>query len=593
MPEEASRQPPFAGVEAPNTTPVPDDYFDLLIPRLGKASLKVLLYLTRRIFGFKKEGDTVSLSQIRAGIRKRDGAILDRGTGLSRHAAARAIRDLEAMGVITATRGVSDEGDPSPTYYQLRFRDALSVHDLLRPRGASEAGYRFPGIDSPNTTPVPDIYFDYLLPDLGLAEWRVLLYVVRRTLGFKKLSDAISLDQFTEGIVTRDGAKLDGGTGLSRSNVHEALNQLVMRNVLVRQRVRGPRTGDGISIYGLAMRDEVRRTMGSTLGMVPGPLREATTDSPLATGGLQPTYTGVRPDDHQGVPQGDYQGVLPSDYPGVPRSDRPLEARLSMPRDGVPANDYQGVLPMPYPGVPEPDRPESFKATHRGTGKRPPVGSSQSPQQTDPQQTAEQKGRRDADSNVYLSLIERIGLDLGTADGGELYAARVNALAKECGLPESDFHGAIAAAWKTTRAKLDQGALDRPDAALAYFFTVLTDRVAPRPRVAPPPAAPGPALQDGQFIEQARQRLRQVGDQTAWVGILRGLAESMTRANYTRWFARSVALDDPDSLLIVVADPLQRDWLSRRLHEVVRREGLARGEQRPIRFVTLEDAGNE
>jgi hypothetical protein len=67
----------------------------------------------------------------------------------------------------------------------------------------------------------------------------------------------------------------------------------------------------------------------------------------------------------------------------------------------------------------------------------------------------------------------------------------------------------------------------------------------------------------------------------------------MTRANYTRWFARSLALDDLDSLLIVVADPLQRNWLSRRLHEVVRREGLARGEQRPIRFVTLEDAGIE
>jgi len=100
--------------------------------------------------------------RLRAGIRKRDGTILDRGTGLSRHAAARAIRDLEEMGVITATRGVSADGDPAPTYYQLRFRDALSVHDLLRPRAESAAGFHFPGIDSPNTTPVPDIYFDYL-----------------------------------------------------------------------------------------------------------------------------------------------------------------------------------------------------------------------------------------------------------------------------------------------------------------------------------------------------------------------------------------------------------------------------------------------
>lgn len=54
---------PFAGVDAPNTTPVPDVYFDVLFPHLGKAALKVLLYLTRRIFGFKREADTVSLSR--------------------------------------------------------------------------------------------------------------------------------------------------------------------------------------------------------------------------------------------------------------------------------------------------------------------------------------------------------------------------------------------------------------------------------------------------------------------------------------------------------------------------------------------------
>jgi len=373
----------------------------------------------------------------------------------------------------------------------------------------------------------------YLLPDLGLAEWRVLLYVVRRTLGFKKLSDAITLDQFTEGIVTRDGAKLDGGTGLSRSNVHEGLNLLVMRNVLVRQRVRGLRTGDGISIYSLAMRDEVRRTMGSTLGMVPGPLLEATTNSALAPGGLQGDYTGVLPANYQGVPRSDYQGILPNDYQGVPQNIHPTETRRLIPSEGGPAHDYPGVLPLPYPGVPEVD-------------------------------------------NL----------------GGDHYAERVFVLAQACGLPASDFHGAIAAAWKTTSAKLEQGALERPDAALAYFFTVLTDRVAPRLRSSPPPAMEGPILQDAHFIEQTRHRLGRVGDQESWSGILRGLAGSMTRANYTRWFARSVALDDPDSLLIVVADSLQRDWLSRHLHEVVRREALARGEQRPIRFVALEDVGS-
>jgi hypothetical protein len=307
MADAGESRAPFPGIEAPNTTPVPDVYFDVLFPHLGKGPLKVLLYLVRRIFGFKKEGDTISLSQICEGIRRRDGTALDRGTGLSRQAATRAVREL---GVIVARRDVSERGDPAPTFYTLRFREQLSVQDLLRP-SPSQPGYRFPGIDSPNTTPVPDIYFDLLLPELGLAEWQVLLYVIRRTLGFKKLSDAISVDQFTRGITTQAGLRLDAGTGLSRSNVHEALNRLVMRNVLTRRRVRDARTGDGVSIFSLTMRDEVREALGHDLGMAPGPLLEA------STGGR------VLESDHPGVSQRDHPGVLQAHHPGVRERDYP------------------------------------------------------------------------------------------------------------------------------------------------------------------------------------------------------------------------------------------------------------------------------
>ena len=550
MAEEGSQEPVFAGVDAPNTTPMPDVYFDVLMPQLGKASLKVLLYLIRRIFGFKKDGDTVSLSQICSGIRRRDGTLLDRGTGLSRHAATKAIRDLEELGVITATRGVSAKGDPAPTFYRLRFRETLSVHDLLRPHAAAAPGYRFPGIDSPNTTPVPDVYFDLLLPDLGLAEWRVLLYVIRRTLGFKKLSDTISLDQFTSGITTHEGTVLDGGTGLSRSNVHEGLNQLVMRNVLVRQRVRHELTGDGVSIYSLTMRDEVRQVMGSTLGMMPGPLREGTTNAPALPGVLQ----------------SDRGGVLPSAYPGVPQVN--------------------------YPGSLEMDHPGSRKDPYRRAGKRPPAGAAQTPQQTESQQTAIQKESGSEGTNPYRPLLDQIGADLGATMDVGLYADRVAALAQSCGLAAANFYSAIAAAWKTTRAKLEQGALDRPSAGPAYFLTVLTDRViGPSPAPATPERSPAP-LQDGRFLEQARQRLGQIGDQAAWADILRSLAGPMTRANYTRWFARSVAVDAGAELVIVVADPLQRDWLTRRLGDMVRREVQAAGEPRTIRFVALQDLGH-
>ena len=50
---------------------------------------------------------------------------------------------------------------------------------------------KFPGFRSPNYTQVPDKVFDELLSELNLAELKVLLYIIRRTFGFKKSSDNI------------------------------------------------------------------------------------------------------------------------------------------------------------------------------------------------------------------------------------------------------------------------------------------------------------------------------------------------------------------------------------------------------------------
>src|SRR5436305_13942529 len=88
--------PPFQGFRFPNTTPVPDELFDTLLAGLSGAELKVLLYICRRTFGFKKERDTISLSQIASGIVTREGKVLDRGTGLSKRHVQRALKSLEA-----------------------------------------------------------------------------------------------------------------------------------------------------------------------------------------------------------------------------------------------------------------------------------------------------------------------------------------------------------------------------------------------------------------------------------------------------------------------------------------------------------------
>ena len=93
---------------------------------------------------------------------------------------------------------------------------------------------KFPGFRKPNYTMVPDELFDELMPELTGAELKVLLYVIRRTFGFKKGSDRISKSQLESGIQRSDGSVLDNGTGLSRRAIRLAIDGLVNKNVLLK-----------------------------------------------------------------------------------------------------------------------------------------------------------------------------------------------------------------------------------------------------------------------------------------------------------------------------------------------------------------------
>lgn len=72
------------------------------------------------------------------------------------------------------------------------------------------------------------------MAELSGAEFKVLLYVARRTYGFGKDSDNISLNQMARGIRRKDGTTLDLGTGLSRSGVKAACNSLIEKGILLR-----------------------------------------------------------------------------------------------------------------------------------------------------------------------------------------------------------------------------------------------------------------------------------------------------------------------------------------------------------------------
>lgn len=67
------------------------------------------------------------------------------------------------------------------------------------------AGFSPPGL---NETALPNELFDEWLARLSAAALRVLLYICRRTRGFHKVVDAISLTQFEHGIITTDGRRL-------------------------------------------------------------------------------------------------------------------------------------------------------------------------------------------------------------------------------------------------------------------------------------------------------------------------------------------------------------------------------------------------
>ncbi len=111
----------FKGFISPRYTQVPDELFDELMAHLSGSELKVLLYIIRRTFGFKKDTDNISLNQICKGIITRSGEVLDRGTGLSQNAVIAALRGLISKNAIVAKRNSSKEKGHEPTTYSLNI----------------------------------------------------------------------------------------------------------------------------------------------------------------------------------------------------------------------------------------------------------------------------------------------------------------------------------------------------------------------------------------------------------------------------------------------------------------------------------------
>ena len=115
----------FGGIESPNYTQVPNVFLDELMSALTGSELKVLMYITRRTFGFGKRSDNISLNQIANGITKKDGTALDKGTGLSKKQIINAINKLVDKGIIIKVKRASEKKALEATNYSLKFKNDL------------------------------------------------------------------------------------------------------------------------------------------------------------------------------------------------------------------------------------------------------------------------------------------------------------------------------------------------------------------------------------------------------------------------------------------------------------------------------------
>jgi DNA-binding MarR family transcriptional regulator len=178
---------------------------------------------------------------------------------------------------------------------------------------------RFEGYVWPAYTPVPDQLFDEQLPDLNLGELRVLLYIIRRTLGFRRQEEHISLSQMLNGVRAADGRVLDRGTGLSKPTLLAAIRSLEERGFIIVDRRRSAQKGDEPTTYRLNLREPSTST---------GPSEHAQTtqDEPSEhqSIGTEQTSSQVKNHNSPVVNKFDHPLAKKFDHPLVKKSSHPI-----------------------------------------------------------------------------------------------------------------------------------------------------------------------------------------------------------------------------------------------------------------------------
>jgi len=107
----------------------------------------------------------------------------------------------------------------------------------------------------PNSFQTPNIYIDRYMHLLTDSELRVLFYTIRRTFGFQKVSDRISISQYVDGKKNQEGESLDYGTGLARASVIKALDSLIAFGFMLKDSENNPVLNNGCA-YSLQLDEQ-------------------------------------------------------------------------------------------------------------------------------------------------------------------------------------------------------------------------------------------------------------------------------------------------------------------------------------------------
>jgi hypothetical protein len=236
-------------------TYTPDFMMDYFPAFLSSGEIRVIDYLFRRS---SLNDFDVSLTQMQNGLVTRDGKRLDHGCGLTKPSIIKALKGLELKGVVKKQSEQGFDGRNLPNIYQLNYgiEGWKTKDDFEKFVGSdnslNQGDLEFEGFDFPSFTPVPDVIYDLFPAVLSSGAYLLLRYICRHTFGYKKREDDISISQMLDGIVSRDGERMDFGSGIKgRATVVKAIKELEAFKVVQKTRNRSASGRDLTTTYSL------------------------------------------------------------------------------------------------------------------------------------------------------------------------------------------------------------------------------------------------------------------------------------------------------------------------------------------------------